>query len=377
MDKKDKKNKKIKVYLPALIFSLILGFLGGVFSYIYFYKNFYSSFPLSQELDLNSWDNGGANFVIQDAKKIIINQDLKIEENIGYFSEATLGVFKKNKDAQDLYFFEDNILNGLVVSSDGWVLVNIFGLPNFDINILKNKNDYVLISKKDKKIYEIEDLNYSEKDSLLFLKIKGVDNFPVKFFYNFSDLKVGQSLLSYTFSGQVDPVFLMSKNQHSGVVNLDEFSNSLIFDKKQDDLFKNSFVFDLNGDLVALTSFDLKVYPVSDLKPLIFNSFKNKEIKKAKFGITYINTSKVLSADDDFYSEGAWIYNNGLPAVEEDSLFGLAGLKTGDIIIRVNDYKIDSNNDLFDVLNNFIIGDKISLYILRDDNFIDLKVELK
>ncbi|PKM91710.1 hypothetical protein CVU82_00690 [Candidatus Falkowbacteria bacterium HGW-Falkowbacteria-1] len=373
----EKKEKKIKTWLLVLLFSLILGFLGGVFSYIYSYKNFYSLFPFSQELDLNSWDYGGTNFIIQDAKKVVINQDLKIEENIAYLSEATVGVFKKNEVSQDLYFFEDSILNGLVISSDGWVFVNIVGLPSFDKNILKNEDEYVIISKKNKKIYEIENLTYSEKDALLLLKIKGIDNFPVKSFYNFSDLKVGQSLLSYTFSGQIDPVFLMSKNQQSGIVNIDKFSNSLIFNKKQDDFFRNSFVFDLNGDLVALTSFDLEVYPMSDFKPLIFNFFKNKEIKKAKFGISYINISNVLSTDNDFYSEGAWVYNNGLSAVEKGGLFDLAGLKTGDIIIRVNDYKVDSNNDLFDILNNFVIGDKLSLYVLRDDSFIDLKVDLK
>ncbi|MCK9439095.1 MAG: PDZ domain-containing protein [Patescibacteria group bacterium] len=374
MDKKDKKNNKNNKIVLFLIASLLLGFLGGAI--FYFYGALYNQQIFSPELDLSSWDYNRSNFVIQDAKKVIINQDLKIEENQNYFSEAVVGIFKKSKSASDFYSFDEAILSGVVVSSDGWVLINVLGLATFDKNLIKDKSSFVVISKKDKKIYEIEDVVYSEEHSFLFLKIKDTSNLPVRPFFNFSNLKIGQSLLLYNLAGEIAPSNLLSKGSFSFPRSLDIFENELTLTEVNDS-FANSFVFDLSGELVALVSADKQVRPISDFKPLIFSFFKNKEIAKFKLELEYVSLSNVVSPDNNFYSEGAWLYNNGLSAVKKGGLAEQAGLKTGDIITRVNEYKIDSNNDLFDVLNNFIIGDKLTFYILRNDALSEIKIDLK
>lgn len=371
MDKKDKKNSKIVLFL---IVSLFLGFLGGAI--FYFYGPSYNQQIFSSELDLNSWDYNRSNFIIQDAKKVVINQDLKIEENQNYFSEAVVGVFKKNKSVNDFYSLDEAVLSGVVVSSDGWVVVNILGLVNFDKNLIKDKSSFVIISKKDKKIHEIEDVFYSEENSFLFLKIKDASNLPVRPFFNFSSLKNGQSLLLYNLTGEIAPSSLLSRGSFSFPRSLDTFKNKLILNQINDS-FANSFVFDLSGELVALVSADQQVYPISDFKPLIFSFFKNKEMLKFKLGLEYINLSSVVSPNNTLYSEGAWLYNNDLSAVKRGGLAEQAGLKTGDIITMVNEYKIDSNNDLFDVLNNFIVGDKLTFYVLRNDNLLEIKIDLK
>ncbi len=371
MEKKDKKNNKNVLFL---ITSLLLGFLGGAI--FYFYGTSYNQQIFSSELDLSSWDYNRSNFVIQDAKKVVINQDLKIEENQNYFSEAVVGIFKKNKSANDFYFFDEAILNGVVVSSDGWVLVNVLGLVNFDRSLLKDESSFVVISKKDKKIHEIENVVYSEEHSFLLLKMKDAGNLPVRPFFNFSNLKTGQSLLLYNLAGEIAPSNLLSKGSFSFPRSLDDFENELILNEVNDS-FINSFVFDLSGELVALVSADKKVRPISDFKPLIFSFFKNNEITKFNLGLDYVNLSSIVNPDNNFYSEGAWLYNSGLSAVERGGLAEKAGLKTGDIITRVNEYKIDSNNDLFDILNNFITGDKLVFYVLRGDSLLEIKIDLK
>lgn len=373
MNKKNNLKNNLRSFLFLLI-SLLLGVLGGAI--FYFYGSSYNKQLFSSELDLNSWDYSRSNFVIQDAKKVIINQDLKIEENQNYFSELVVGIFKKNKNADDFYIFNEALLSGVVISSDGWVLLNILDLPDFDENLIKNKESYVVLSKKDKKIREIENIIYSEKFSILLLKIKDVNNLPVRSFFDFSNLKNGQSLLAYNLSGAVAPCNLLSKSEFIFPRSLDDFRNEL-FISEIDDSFANSFIFDLSGDLVALISADKKVYPISDFKPFIFSFLKNNKISKFNLGLNYINLSYVLKSNNDLYTEGAWIYNNTKPAIKKGSLAEQAGFKEGDVISRVNEYKIDANNDLFDILNNFIVGDKLSFYVLRDANLLEIKVDLR
>ncbi len=368
----DKKNN-LKIFLFLLI-SLLLGFFGGAL--FYFYGSSYNKQIFSSELDLSSWDYNRSNFVIQDAKKVVINQDLKIEENQNYFSEIVVGVFKKNKNVNDFYLFDKAVLSGVVVSSDGWVLMNILDLPNFDKNLIKSKESYVVLSKKDKKIHEIENVVYSEEFSILLLKIKDVNNLPVRSFFDFSNLKNGQSLLAYNLIGGVAPSSLLLKSTHNFPRSFDVFKNEL-FIGEINDSFAGSFVFDLSGDLVALVSANKKVYPISDFKPFLFSFFKNNEISKFNLGLSYVNLSHIVRPNNDLYIEGAWIYNNGAPAIKKGSLAEQAGFKAGDVISRVNEYKIDSNNDLFDILNNFIIGDKLTFYVLRGDSMLEIKIDLK
>ncbi|MFA5420558.1 MAG: S1C family serine protease [Patescibacteria group bacterium] len=355
----------------ALVLSLILGFLGGIISFFY-YKDFYSDYTFSSNLDLDYWQYGGSSFVIRDAKNVTISQDLKIEENLNYFNEAVVSFY----DNKDLLLLDDGLFSGVVISSDGWVLVNTLGL-NLDKNLDSKIKDYIAISKKSKKSYMVEDFSYNEKFGFLMVKLKGVNNFSVKNISGFQDLKSGKSVLLYNFAGDVDSAIISSINSKDSYINTDNFIREISISKDVKDEFKNSFVFDLDGNLLAMVSSDLGVYSLSNYRSAIFNFFKSKNFVDYNFGLTYVNLSNVFNADSNAVSEGAWIYNNNSLAVTKGSLADLSGIKTGDIITMVNDYKIDSRNDLFDVLNSFATLDNITLQVVRGGELLNISMILE
>ena len=126
--KKNTYSLAILLLLTALIFLV----LGAIVWFSYFSPRPNVGFwGFGQEINLNSPEYSSAGFVIQDPRKVYISQDLKIDETVNYLDEVVLGIFPKAKDSEKIdradYFIGEEILSGLVVSSDGWVLLNVLG----------------------------------------------------------------------------------------------------------------------------------------------------------------------------------------------------------------------------------------------------------
>ncbi len=361
--------------LVALIIIIIL-ILGNIFwsSRLSQYQTG-SFWNFNQDINLSSPQYSSAGFIIQGPRRVYINQDLKIEENLAYFNEAVLGVFLKNEDAKLGYVVDNELLSGLIISSDGWVLLNSLGQEGIVNRILQDKASYVVVAKKDNKIYEIEDFVKASSSGLSLLKIKNSNSFPVKNFINTSSLRNGQSLLAYNFSGQVSVNFLSSIESGSNPKLFRSFKNNILLDSPLGADFRGGFVFDLSGDLLALIGNDSRITPVHDFRPYIFGFLKNKEFQVFDLGVHYVDLRDVIIEGKPAY--GALIYNNGLPAIVEGSLAESAGLMDGDVITKINNYEINNYSSLNDVWNNFVSGDKLTISVLRDSEIIDLKIEIK
>ncbi len=65
-----------------------------------------------------------------------------------------------------------------------------------------------------------------------------------------------------------------------------------------------------------------------------------------------------------------------LSGVIQDSPAEKAGLKEGDIIVRINSAVIHKLKDLSDILKSLDPGDKISIIFLREEREMTIKVEV-
>lgn len=371
MKKEKKQEKRPLSHLAFLLISLVLGLLVGFFIIFYLWQIGPASFFsfLRTDLDLNSPEYSNANVIIQEPKKVYVNQDIKINESSNYLSEAVFGVFAKDKKGtSSTYVLNEELFTGLVISSDGWLLINVLEQEKFDKNIVNKADSYIAISKKNKKMFEFEKMFFDEQNSLLFAKIKGAANLPVRNFVNIADLTPGQTLLAYNFSADV--VLNSIKNFASGalVKSSDNFANYIEVNNPLPSSFKNSFVFDLNGDLIALVDANLKLRPVHDFRSSIFNFLDNKESLNFKYGISYTDLNDIFRAD--LPSHGALV-----TSVAKGSLAENAGILAGDVIVKINNYEVNTN--LNNILNNFSLGDKLLISLWRDGSISDLRLELK
>lgn len=141
-----------------------------------------------------------------------------------------------------------------------------------------------------------------------------------------------------------------------------------------------------NGQVVGITNMKLSTYgvegmsfaiPIEDAKEIAEGLIKNNKIERPLLGVgtININNAKVLYqygfTIDSSITEGAIIGK-----VEKDTPAEKAGLKVGDIIIKIDDYKITNRSYLKYYLYKYKIGDTINVTYLRNGKEESVKVKL-
>jgi len=373
----------LSVILPVCL-GLIAGVVGELLSRTYITGNVYN-IPFWREVNLTD-EYRGSNLIIRDAKKVVVEQNAKVIETINSVNSSLVGVFKKQPaiiDGTDVEFNLDNyykpnqaISSGLIITSDGWIITNAF-IPNANINnILSGYN----IVTKDKKVYEIDKAIKDTASSFYFIHVVGVNDLTVRQFSNLSDLDGGQLAIAIDWPDKSWLSSITSLEQETITLKFsDGFSKNLIL---ADDLSVNlngAIVFNLAGNVVGLMNREGEIKPITQFTVAIASLLKNGEIKRPSLGVNYIDLSSLIAAGENIaeYKQGALIYKNldGVGVVK-GSPADLAGLQTGDIITYIGNIEIKEDNDLNQILQNYLGGDKIIVRYLRDKQEKEVEIKL-
>jgi S1-C subfamily serine protease len=120
--------------------------------------------------------------------------------------------------------------------------------------------------------------------------------------------------------------------------------------------------------------------PINDVKGLIAGVEKTGKLERPYLGVRYVSLT-----DDAAYvynldvKRGAYIApgQDGQPSIIDGSPADKAGLKEKDIIVAINDQKIDETHSLTSVLGTHSVGDEVTLTINRDGKNIKVKATLE
>jgi hypothetical protein len=365
--------------IVATLCGLLAGALGEIVVRVYILKDF--SLPyLSGEVNLSDLNSNSSGLIIRDAKKVVVNQDVKISETLSNIRPVLISVFKEispaalaDNDSPDYYNLEKPLFIGLIITSDGWVVASV---PSDLKKDFKIKN-YIAIGS-DRQIYKIDGLS-AAKDlpgDLLIFHLAGVNNLAVKKIIPRSELTLGQTLLAVNGLDSVRPTTLSSLTKTPSLASSDSLNASLDLIGATDDNLKNSFIFDLAGNLAAIVTNDQKIIPAFSYNSFWQSLLKKDAAKRPFLGLNYLDLSTIKTTAVNL-NKGAWLYSTASePAILKNSPAQLAGLKAGDVITWVNNQEINADNDLADVLANYKAGDKITLVYWRDGAEKDVAVQL-
>ena len=258
--------------------------------------------------------------------------------------KSIAGVYKKvvtsSNVGQSLFSQEDFLGSAVVVTSDGWLMTTDQVATSANVSLALGD-----------KIYQVNDLVKDEFSGIVFLKIE--ENFlqPVNFQLT-EDLKIGEKLFT-----SVD-----SANSYDHSFTAVYLSNGHYTPAKY-----------LFTDLVGL-SYDLAdqtlLIPAEYVKQSIKNLLNNTE--RPKFGVRYVD----LENNSGFERRGSLVYHPQLAAVVYNSSAYQAGIKANDQIVSVNNDIVSGYRSLTSILQNYRLGDKVIVKILRDGEEQDIEVSL-
>jgi len=367
MSSKIKKDTILIISL-SVICGLAAGIFGEIITRIYFLSDL--SLPYSnQEVNLANLNNANSNFIIQDPKKVVINQDQKISETIGSLSTSIVSVFeeinsKTNTDLTkpDYYSLDKPLFLGLIMTSDGWVMSSLSGEMKKDFAA----KGYVVVAS-DRKVYKIDKISVLKDlpGDIIFFHLAEATNLSVRKTAPRSELALGQSLIVIDNQNNAWPTTLASFKKTPEILNSDSLNARLELASNSDAVQENSLVFNLSGDLVAIINADKEVTPAFAYDSYWQSLWKTGGAVRPFLGVNYLDLSsaKIPSRNLD---KGALIYPSDKVAVVKGSPAALAGLIVGDVITWIDNQELNKVNDLADLIATYKFGDKITISYLRD-----------
>ncbi|MDD5760459.1 MAG: trypsin-like peptidase domain-containing protein [Candidatus Pacebacteria bacterium] len=143
---------------------------------------------------------------------------------------------------------------------------------------------------------------------------------------------------------------------------------------------------DLNGEVIGVNVAKVSgaenigfAIPINKIKNALKQAIETGGIKIPYLGVRYILVNPTIQEEKQLpVNYGALLLSgeNNEPAVEENSPAWKAGLKEGDIILELNNQKIDQNNQLATLIRQYNVGDKVVLKILRGEETLTKEVVL-
>ncbi len=384
-------NKIILIVVLATIFGMLSGLVGTVVARVYVLEKAFNV-PLMGEINLSGNYFGQQGLVIRGAKKVIVEQNTKVLETINSADNSIVAIFEKKQsidEKQDnnikniiesAYNLKDEAGQGLVITSDGWIISSY--APKAYSNDIATKTkesiiaDYVIIDNN-KEIYSIEKIILDTVTGHSFWKIQAND-LPVKVFVEAKNIHNGQMVLAVNWNGSSFLSIIVEKNKDDKKLykTSDNFFNKIKLADDPGSDFYGSFVFNLNSDLIALIGNKGEIKLISDFAPCIDCLLGDEKIKYPELGINYLDLSDFVFSDGDI-DKGVLIYADETgTAVKKGSLAEKAGLETGDIILSINNILLDETNKLENIFKSFSVKDEILIKYLRDNKEFEIEIIL-
>jgi hypothetical protein len=388
------KNRNINLGWNIVILSLLCGLLGGVGADLilrnYIFQPDTTAVSTGGEINLTSGIYGRSNVVIQDPKKVVVNFDLKIQETINAANDSLVGLYARLPEAKggtdfnrsEYYDLSKPEWSGLALTADGWIMIK--GESLNAKNLIAN---YVGVTKN-KKIYAVDQALEYRKQGLWLIHLQGAENLLVKKMASAADLSLGQVVVAVNWNNDVLASEILSlPNRQKSVKSSDRLEESVILTDALDARFKNSWIFSLGGDLVALVDKDLKVYPVANVEAALYNFLAKGSFSNVFLGVNYSSLANLAKAGTDnrplvnVGENGSIIsVDESKVAVVKDSPAAKAGLKAGDIIVSLDNVELGADKDLAALVQSYQPEDIVTFKFLRGGSVqsVDIKLgELK
>ncbi len=275
---------------------------------------------------------------------------------------------------------------GVIVSENGYILTNkhvIDGASNIQI-VTSDGTTYDKV-----KLVGTDPLN-----DIAFLKIDGARNLPVAEIGDSGSIRVAQQVVaignslgqyqntvtSGIISGKDRPVTAQSNDGVETLTGLLQTDAAINPGNSGGPLINTSGqVIGINTAIAAEAQGIGFAIPIDATKGMLKHLLKTGEAKRSYLGVNFISitpeVAKEFSLDQQ---KGAYVQNTGTtPAVLSGSPAEKAGIKEGDIILKLNDDVVGENGSMSNMIAEYAPGETVTLTVSRDGNERQMRVTLE
>ena len=271
-----------------------------------------------------------------------VTEQINIEEIIQNTSENVVGILKNDISGNTIWG------SGVVVSKKGYILTNEHIVGG------KNENCYVYVDNN-KKI-KAKVIWSDNQIDLAILKVKHEFE-KCEVLGNSKNLRLGQKV--YSIGNPVSISF--SRSVTEGIIG--GLNRSLEFEENGQKMYLNNLIqtdatinsgssggalIDINGNLIGINTIKISsvesmnfAVPIDIVIPILKILEKENKIEEVQLGIWGYDKYSIAEIDSNAnLKEGIYVTN-----VEQNSISELAGIKSGDIILSIEEEKVGTLMD--------------------------------
>jgi serine protease Do len=266
---------------------------------------------------------------------------------------------------------ERSLGSGFIIDRDGYIVTNNHVIENAD---------KIKVKLKDGKEYIAEIIGRDASTDLALIKVPSGNNLPVIAFGDSNELKVGQWVVAigspFGLEQTVTAGILSAKGR---VIGSGPYDNFLQTDASINPGNSGGPLIDMQGKVIGInTAIIASGQGIGFAIPInmaggIIEQLKNKgEVTRGWLGVVISDVNDDVA---EYYGikdkKGALVMdvNKGDPAE-------LAGIQPNDIILEVNDHKVETSRDLTSLIANVPVGEKIRIEVLRNGKKQTFTVEV-
>lgn len=270
--------------------------------------------------------------------------------------------------------------SGVIITHDGYIVTNNHVIDNAD------KIEVIL---EDKRSYTAKLIGKDPTTDLALLKVEET-SLPFVRLGDSDKLKIGEWVLAvgnpYDLTSTVTAGIVSAKARNINILRGKE--NYAIESFIQTDAAVNpgnsgGALVNLKGELVGVNTaiasptgsysgYSFAV-PVGIVKKVMDDLLKFGEVQRGLLGINIQDVSAELAKEKGI-KEVKGVYVGG---VNENGAAKEAGVKTGDVILKIDGHDVNSSSELQEAIGRHRPGDVVGITLLRDDKKMELSATLK
>ncbi len=368
-------NKKIiaAILIAAGVVLAGLGY-GGVQLYIYLANHASDRGTISHQE------------VANDGNRSVTKEEGDITAVVDKVSPAVVSIVTK---AQARSFYgvgeQEGAGTGIIVGKNGYILTNK--------HVVNGVSTVGVVLADGTKYENVKVLGADPLNDVAFLKIDNASNLPTAELGDSSSVRVGQKVIaignslgqyqntvtSGIISGLGRPIAAQSGDQ------VENLSDLLQTDAAINPGNSGGPLLNLNGQVIGINTAIIEdaqgigfSIPINATKGILKGVLGNGVVKRAYLGVNFIPITPDIAKENDLpVKQGAYIKGlNNKTAVVKDGPADKAGIKDGDIVIKVGGVEVGIAGGISSLISEYAPGDAIELVVLRGGQTVTIKVTL-